>query len=364
MRAFAALLVAEFKHFFRERMALFWMFLFPIFFMLLFGFVFGGDSEDQVSLRLGIVAEGAGPAAEELVRGLSRIPLVSEVHVGALEEELSALRGRKRDGVLVVPAGFWDRLRAGEKVRFVLYYDASRTTTYQVLVSVIREFLARTEEALTGRPRSFELAPEPVQVRSFRPIDYMVPGILAMTLMQLGLFGVAGTLVARREQKILRRFWAAPLRRSVLAGALISHRLAVSLIQAALILLVAVAAFDVALVGNYALMAGVVLLGALAFVSLGYLIASFARSVEGSNALLQIINFPMMFLSGIFWPIEWMPGFLRPVIYVLPLTYLGDALRQVMVGASPFVPLWLDIVVLGGWTAVAASLSVRFFRWE
>ncbi|NOX44684.1 MAG: ABC transporter permease [Caldiserica bacterium] len=364
MRAFVALLVAEFKHFFRERMALFWMFLFPIFFMLLFGFVFGGDGEDRVSLRLGVVVEGQGPATEGLLRGLSRIPLVSEVHVGTREEELSALRERKRDGVLIVPGDLWDRLRAGEKSRFVLYYDASRTTTYRILISVMQEFLARSEEVLTGRVRSLELAPEPVQVRRFRAIDYMVPGILAMTLMQLGLFGVAGTLVARREHKILRRFWAAPLRRSVFAGALISHRLAVSLIQAALILAVAVAVFDVALVGSYALMAGVVLLGAVTFVSLGYMIASFARSVEGSNALLQIINFPMMFLSGIFWPIEWMPGFLRPVIYALPLTYLGDALRQVMVGATPLVPLWIDVAVLGGWTVATAALSMRFFRWE
>jgi ABC-2 type transport system permease protein len=228
----------------------------------------------------------------------------------------------------------------------------------------MQEFLARTEEVLAGRPQSFELVSKPVQVRKFRAIDYMVPGILAMTLMQLGLFGVAGTLVARREQKILRRFWAAPLRRSVFAGALISHRLVISIIQATLILVVAVSVFDVALEGDYALMAGVVLLGALTFVSLGYMIASFARSVEGSSALLQIINFPMMFLSGIFWPIEWMPGFLRPVIYALPLTYLGDALRQVMVDATPFVSLWVDIAVLGGWTVATAALSMKFFRWE
>jgi|Deesub1362B_J571_1020462.scaffolds.fasta_scaffold00283_4 ABC-2 type transport system permease protein len=364
MRAFLALLVAEFKHFFRERTALFWMFLFPIFFMLLFGFVFGGDGEEQVNLRLGVVTEGASPATNGLLQGLSRVPLVSEVHVGTLEEELSALRGRKRDGVLVVPGDFWERLQTGARARFLLYYDASRTTSYQILISVMQEFLARTEEVLAGRPQSFELVSKPVQVRKFRAIDYMVPGILAMTLMQLGLFGVAGTLVARREQKILRRFWAAPLRRSVFAGALISHRLVISIIQATLILVVAVSVFDVALEGDYALMAGVVLLGALTFVSLGYMIASFARSVEGSSALLQIINFPMMFLSGIFWPIEWMPGFLRPVIYALPLTYLGDALRQVMVDATPFVSLWVDIAVLGGWTVATAALSMKFFRWE
>ena len=363
MRAFGALLVAELKNFFRERMALFWMFIFPVFFMLLFGFVFGGD-EAPMKLRIGVVIEGEDPAVQEMIQGLSQIPLIEEVHRGSLEGELAALRGRKRDGVLIFPEGIVGKLGRNEEVEFTLYYDASRTNTYRVLLAVVQEFLSRSEEFITGKERLFELKPEPIQVRSFRGIDYMTPGIVAMTLMQLGLFGVAGTLIAWREQRILRRFWAAPLSRSVFALSVISQRLLVSLMQAALILSVGVAVFKVALVGERVLIAGVVLLGALTFISIGYMVASFVRSTEAGNAILQILNFPTMFLSGVFWPVEWMPGVLKPVIYALPLTYLGDALRQVMVEATPLVPLWVDLAVLGGWLAVTAGLAVRFFRWE
>jgi len=332
MRAFGALLAAELKNFFRERVVLFWMFIFPVFFMLLFGFIFGGD-EAPMKLRIGVVIEGEDPAVRGMIQGLSQIPVIEEVHRGSLEGELAALRERKRDGVLIFPEGIVGKLGRKEKVEFTLCYDASRTTTYRVLLAVVQEFLSRSEE-------------------------------VAMALMHLGLLEVASTLIAWREQKILRRFWATPLSRSTFALSMISQRLLVSLVQAALILAVGVTVFKVALVGEPILIAGVVLLGALTFISIGYMVASFVRSTEAGNAILQILNFPMMFLSGIFWPVDWMPGVLKPVIYALPLTYLGDALRQVMVDATPLVPLWVDLAVLGGWLAVTAALALRFFRWE
>lgn len=365
MRPFLALLSADVRHFVRDRIALFWMLAFPILLMLLLGFVFGGD-EEPVKLRLGVVLGGQGPAFQGLLEGLHHVPVISEVHVhtGTLEEELSALRARKRDGVLVVPADLPKALRAGNEVNFKLYYDASRSTTYQVLMSVIQEFLARSEEYLTRRERRFRLETEPVQVRHLRPIDYQVPGILAMALMQLGLFGAGGTLVARREGGVLRRFWAAPLSPGLFASSFIAHTLIVSLVQTALLLATAAAVFHVAVLGGYALLVGVVVLGALCFTALGYMIAAFARSAEASSALLQAINFPMMFLSGIFWPLEWMPGILRQVAWIFPLTYLGDALRQVMAGASPLVPLWLDAAVLGAWALIPALIATHFFRWE
>ena len=80
--------------------------------------------------------------------------------------------------------------------------------------------------------------------------------------------------------------------------------------------------------------------------------------------IIQIIQFPMLFLSGIFFPIEFMPDFMRPIIAIIPLTYLGDAFRQVMVDATPLYPLSLDIAVLGAWLVVCMILAIKLFRWE
>jgi ABC-2 type transport system permease protein len=101
------------------------------------------------------------------------------------------------------------------------------------------------------------------------------------------------------------------------------------------------------------------------FVAIGYLVASFARTEAAGNAIVQAIQFPMMFLSGVYFPVDFAPTWLRPVINAMPLTYLGDALRQVMVkGSSKLFPLSVDAAVLAGWLVVSLFIAFRFFRWE
>ena len=106
------------------------------------------------------------------------------------------------------------------------------------------------------------------------------------------------------------------------------------------------------------------LLGALMFVALGYLISGLARTQDSVTGITQLLNFPMMFLSGVFFPVDLVPAWIRPVVSILPLTYLADALRQIMVGATPAYGLPVDFAVLGGWLLVCALLAVRFFKWE
>ena len=107
-----------------------------------------------------------------------------------------------------------------------------------------------------------------------------------------------------------------------------------------------------------------VVLGALMFTSLGYVVASFVPTEETANMVTSILQFPLMFLSGIFFPLELMPQWLRTIAALLPLTYLGDALRQVMVGGTPFVPIAVSVVVLTGWLIGCFAISARYFRWQ
>jgi ABC-2 type transport system permease protein len=203
-----------------------------------------------------------------------------------------------------------------------------------------------------------------VTSNDLRQIDFLLPGILGMALMQLGLFGTAPVLVQLREQQVLRRLGATPLPRVTLLAAQLVHRLTIGLTQTLLIIVVGTLVFKVNLIGSLPLLALTVLLGAVMFVAMGYLIAGLARTQESVNGISQLLNFPMMFLSGLFFPVDLMPAWIRPVAAVLPLTYLADALRQIMVGATPVYALSTDFLVLGGWLLVSGVLAVRFFRWE
>jgi len=181
--------------------------------------------------------------------------------------------------------------------------------------------------------------------------------------MQLGVFA-AIPLAEQREKLILKRLGATPLRRWTLVGSNILMRLVIALVQSVLIISIGALLFGVTIVGSIALTAGFIVLGAVTFTSIGYVIASFAKTEESANSLTSVVQFPLMFLSGIFFPIDFMPEFLQPVAAVMPLTYLGDALRQVMVGGAPYAPLPIDALVLGAWLVGSFLISARFFRWQ
>ena len=184
-----------------------------------------------------------------------------------------------------------------------------------------------------------------------------------MSLMQLGLFGGLQFL-SLREKGIIRGLGVTPLPRSVLLSSEILLRLIMALVQTFIIIFIGKIVFDVQIVGNLLQVAGIVILGALTFISFGYMLISFANSEESGQGLFQVVQFPMMFLSGIFFPINIMPDYIKPVVKAIPLTYLGDALRQTMVGASAEYAMQTNILVLLGWLLATMLISVKLWRWE
>jgi ABC-2 type transport system permease protein len=122
--------------------------------------------------------------------------------------------------------------------------------------------------------------------------------------------------------------------------------------------------FDIALSGNPFRIASFILLGGVTFLCLGLAVSGLAKTEESVPALVQAVSFPMMFLAGIFWPIENFPPVVQAFSRLLPLTFLCDGLRQVMVGGAAVNPLWLDYAALGVWSVIAALLAIRLFKWE
>src|SRR5262249_13662409 len=216
---------------------------------------------------------------------------------------------------------------------------------------------------LSGTTPLLAVSVESLQTQELNSVSFFVPSILGMALMQLGIFA-AIPLVQQREKLILKRLNATPLPRWTLVGSNIIVRLVIAAAQTALIIGIGVSVLHVSILGNWLAIVGFVGLGALTFTSIGYVIASFAKTEEAANGMTSVVQFPLMFLSGIFFPLEILPGALKTVATFMPLTYLGDALRQTMVGGAPFVPLWVDFAVLGGWLVVALGVSARFFRWQ
>ena len=362
MRSLLLLTFANVKTFTRDRAALFWTLAFPLIFVVLFGSIFtGGQSRRDI----GWADLDQSPASADL-----RAAFVAVPNVNLTEGSESGLQAKMRSGglyaVIVVPKGYGDALatgHGGDAARLVVYTDPTQQAQTASAIQLVQGVLAGVNQRISGQPPLVGFATQTIQTQNLSFISYLVPSILGMALMQLGLFS-AIPLVADREKLILKRLSATPLRRWQLVGSNVLMRLLIAVVQTVIIIAVGSRLYGVQISGNIVLLAALVVLGSMAFIALGYVIASFARTEEAANGMTSVVQFPLMFLSGTFFPIDEMPDFLKTIARALPLTYLSDALRQVMVDGTPFAPLWVCFAVLGAFLVVCFAIAARFFRWQ
>jgi ABC-2 type transport system permease protein len=274
------------------------------------------------------------------------------------------MRNGELSAVIIVPTGYGESVAAtGAPATVTVFTDPSQSAADGATKQLVGYVLAQVNQAASGQPPAVAPDFRSVQTNDLSFISYLVPSILGMSIMQLGVFS-AVPLVADREKLIFKRLHATPLRRWQLVGSNVLMRLIIAVIQTVMIVGVGSAVFGVQVSGNWLLIGALVLLGSLTFIALGYVIGSFASTEESANGMTSVVQFPLMFLSGTFFPIEAMPDALRAVARAMPLTYLGDALRQVMVDGTPFSPLWVCFAVLVGWLVVSFGIAFRFFRWQ
>ena len=363
MHALLTLTLANIRSYVRDRAAVFWTLAFPLVFIVMFGLIFqGGGSR----LTLGWADADNSPASGQLREGFTGQAGVTLLQTTP-EDALDQMKVGKVDAVIVVPQGYGAALAAstaagrGAPTSITIYTDPSRSALVGEVYQLVGTVLGVVN--LGGRPPLVIPDGQTFQTENLNAISYFVPSMLGLSVMQVGIFA-AIPLVGDREKLILKRLAATPLRRWQLVGSNVLMRLLIALAQAVIIVVVGTVAFGVQITGSLLLVAGFVMLGAVTFLALGYVIASFANTEDSANGMTSMIQFPMMFLSGAFFQIDQMPSFLQIVARAIPLTYLADALRQVMVGGAAFAPLWTCFVVLAGWLVVCFAVASRKFRWQ
>jgi ABC-2 type transport system permease protein len=361
-RGLMPLTIANVKSYYRDRAALFWTIAFPVIFVILFGSIFSGG---PTTFKVGWVDEDQSAASAQLRSGFAAVSLL-ELSDATRDDAMAKMQDGDFDAVIVVPAGLGAAMSSpsasSDPFQLQLYTDPSKQTASNTVQQVVGQVVGGINQELSGKPPALAVQPQTLQTENLTSAAYFVPSILAMALMQLGIFA-AIPLVAQREKQILKRLGATPLARSTLVGSNVFMRLLIALVQTLIIVGIGVLLFGVSVLQPLAV-AALVILGAVTFVSIGYVIASYARTEDSANTLASVVQFPLMFLSGIFFPIAFMPQWLQPVAALLPLTYLGDALRQTMVGGAAYAPLYVDVLVLAGWLVVSFLISARFFRWQ
>jgi ABC-2 type transport system permease protein len=215
-----------------------------------------------------------------------------------------------------------------------------------------------------GRTDSFVPREEKTSTPGARYVDWLLPGLLGITIMSDSLWGIGFSIVHARLRNLLKRLSATPMRRrDYLLGHALA-RLAFLVLETGVLLGAGRFLFGVPLHGPVWLVALVSALGALSFAGLSLLVASRVRTIEALSGLMNLIMLPMWIVSGVFFSSANFPDALQPVIRVLPLTALNDALRAVLLEGQPLPAIAPQVTALALWGGVSFVLAMRLFRWR
>jgi ABC-type multidrug transport system permease subunit len=326
----------------REPGTLFWIFGFPILLTCGLGIAFRGSVRSPVTVGL------VEPARDDWAASLARAGLV----VRRLPEAEATRRlASGAVDVLVLPS---TPGQAGVTYR----HDPMRAEGRYARLAV-DDALQRS----LGRADALAVRDETPSAAGTRYVDFLVPGLVGMNVMQGSMWGVGFAIVNLRVRKLLKRLLATPLRRGQLLVSLVLARLIVAPVEIAALLVFARIFFGVRIAGGVLALAAVSLLGALSFGGVGILVASRARNIETVMGLMNAVMLPMFVLSGVFFASTHFPDALQPAIAVLPLSALNDALRAVMIDGAGLRALAAPCAILLAWGAVGYAAGLRAFRW-
>jgi ABC-2 type transport system permease protein len=359
MKTFTRLLISNFVMLIRNRVLILSSLGLALISIFVFGWLFGGNGNFKI--QLGIANSDTTTASANIISQLQQNASLS-VFSGAASDELAQLRNGQRDAVLVMPPTFGSDMAQGH-AQIQVYYNQSNPTTLAVTRSVVESIVSNLNQEATGKALPVTLAEIPVSAHNLRQIDFIAPGMLGMMLMWANL-SVGSVLVGWRQLGIMKRLAATPLRSGVLIGTQMLSRVALSLLQSVVLLLVAVTVFQVQIIGNLAVLALTLVVGTLSMLAIGYVVGSFAKNQDVAQSISLLINFPMMFLSGSYFATDNAPAALQPVINALPLTHLNDALRQIINNGASLASIQTDLLILLAWMVAGLLLATRAFRWN
>lgn len=337
------LTLVRLREYLREPEAVFWTLVFPILLAAGLGLAFRSRPAEQ--MRVAVVVSERGGSAEAEALAADRRLIVERVDSAGASSALQ--QGRV---VLVVHP-------AADGAEMV--YDPERPE------SAVARLIA--DDALqrgAGRTDVISSHDRHVQERGWRYIDFVVPGLLGMTIMGTSIWGIGFTIVDARRRKLLKRLIATPMSRAQYLASFVTWRLMLLVIEVVVLVAFGALVFGVPVRGSLLQLGAVALLAGVAFGGLGLLIAARPRTVEGASGLMNLVMMPMWVASGVFFSATNFPDAIQPAIQALPLTATNDALRLTMLEGAGWQAVAPELAILGAWLAVTFPLALRLFRWR
>ena len=351
---------------------------FPIIMILLFGYGMGGEMTD---LPIVVVSQSDGDLTDLT---LDTIKSTETYHVVEVMDSLSDAKHRVDSGevkaAIILPSDYDDN--SSQKKGVTLYLDSSDQMASQIIESSTQGIFYRLSNMVASQTsvstQNANITPslghslnnfkDDISLHinriygNIKYIDFLVPAILGMTIMMSCMMGMGSTIAGERETGELARLFMTPTSVSTVIGGKIAAKLLIELVRALILIFMAVILFNVSIKGGFLQTFIVLVIGALCFVGFGIMLSARTSTQEDYAQVSLPFSMPMMFVSGVFYPIETMPWILQKLAYIFPLTYLNDAMRGIMLKGQNLGDVWLDLVILLGFTLLFFIIGVKRFN--
>ncbi|KHF41710.1 ABC transporter [Halalkalibacter okhensis] len=353
--------LAQLKLTFREKQAWFWGIFFPVILMVIFMSIFSSSSDSDFSAKVAIVNENPNATSNMLLEQINAIPVLEETNeLVSRETAEEMVQDQEVNAAIILPTSEDDT-----SILLIVNKEDEQGVTTQALSGILNQFVQQANLFAVGATPTYELQFESITSgdTELSYTDFLLTGMIALAIAQGGMFGMVD-LVEMRRKGLIKRLRMTPANMNLFGLSDMVMRLLFSIIQIMLLSLIGVLIFGANLYINFPSLLVVFLLGALSFNALGYFFSSFSKTTEAYMGVANITSFLMMFLSGVFFPIETMPSWLQPISNLLPLTYFVEGLRESMVYSTSVFSsaLWSGVGIMVLWGVVTFVIGSWLYK--
>ena len=354
------------RRFFRDRLALFFGILFPLIFLFVFGGIFG-KSTTSVTLSTAVINQSSSSFASQFIKSAEASKVIKvDKSINSLSAAETKMARGQLDATLVLPSNFGVVAKDSQypSGQATVYYTQNGSQAGQTLVSILQAQFQQINAKYVKVSMPFTAVGKELNKKSLTQFDYTFAGLLGFSIVGLGIFGPVNVFPELKKQGILRRLHTTPIRVWQYFSSTMASQAIIGLVSLAIMFVAAIAFFHLKVIGNYLEIAIFLVFSIIMILGIGLAIGGWAKNERQAAPLANIIVFPMLFLSGTFFPRFAMPEWLQSVTAYLPLTPVIDGIRLIVTEGAHLTQIGTQLGLMAAWTVIIYAIAFKVFRWE
>lgn len=351
------------KRFFRDRLAIFFTIAFPLIFLIIFGSLFGGNN--QISFKVAVINQSNTALAQKFSDQLKEASIFNvDESVTTQEQANKKMLRSELDATIILPQGFGEAVKGIPSGQLQLLYNENSQQAAQALGSILQTQLNELNKQFVDTYVPFTVSLESTKSQGLTQFDYTFAGLLGFAIISLGIFGPTNVFPELKKQGVLRRLHTTPLRVWQYFIANVASQGFIGLISVAIMFAVSILLFDLQMEGSYITFFAFVALSIVTIYGIGLAIGGWAKNERQAAPLSNLVTFPMIFLSGTFFPRFLMPEWLQSITNFLPLTPVIDGIRLIATEGKGLLDILPQVGLIAIWCVVIYIIAFKVFRWE